>query len=89
MPPLKKGGDSFSTLCEYGTMQITDEQVAAFELKTDKLRMDSTIIASNIRETTRVQLSLDIGESAFETVQPVLDLPRGDIACKITPSCAC
>jgi len=40
--------------------QITDEQVVAFELKTDKLRMDSTMIASNIRETTRVQLLVEV-----------------------------
>ncbi len=40
--------------------QIADEQVAAFELKTDKLRMDSTMIASNIRETTRVQLLVEV-----------------------------
>jgi hypothetical protein len=40
--------------------QITDEQIAAFELKTDKLRMDSTMIASNIRETTRVQLLVEV-----------------------------
>ena len=33
--------------------QITDEQLAAFQLKTDKLRMDSTMIASNMREMTR------------------------------------
>jgi hypothetical protein len=40
--------------------QITDEQLAAFELKTDKLRMDSTMIASNIRETTRLQLLVEV-----------------------------
>ena len=40
--------------------QITDEQVVAFKLKTDKLRMDSTMIASNIRETTRVQLLVEV-----------------------------
>ena len=40
--------------------QITDEQVVAFELKTDKLRMDSTMIASNVRETTRVQLLVEV-----------------------------
>ena len=40
--------------------QITDKQVVAFELKTDKLRMDSTMIASNIRETTRVQLLVEV-----------------------------
>ena len=40
--------------------QITDEQIAAFELKTDKLRMDSTMIASNIREMTRLQLLVEV-----------------------------
>ena len=40
--------------------QITDEQIAAFKLKTDKLRMDSTMIASNIREMTRLQLLVEV-----------------------------
>lgn len=40
--------------------QITDEQIAAFELKTNKLRMDSTMIASNIREMTRLQLLVEV-----------------------------
>ena len=40
--------------------QVTDEQVAAFNLKTDKLRMDSTLIASNIRQTTRLQLLVEV-----------------------------
>jgi hypothetical protein len=40
--------------------QITDEQLAAFELKTAKLRMDSTLIASNIREMTRLQLLVEV-----------------------------
>ncbi|MCJ7737435.1 MAG: transposase [Anaerolineae bacterium] len=40
--------------------QISDEQLATFKLKTDKLRMDSTMIASNIRETTRVQLLVEV-----------------------------
>jgi hypothetical protein len=40
--------------------QITDEQLAAFELKTDKLRMDSTLIASNIREMSRLQLLVEV-----------------------------
>jgi hypothetical protein len=47
-------------LFEKAFEQITDEQVAAFELKTDKLRMDSTMIASNIRETTRLQLLVEV-----------------------------
>jgi hypothetical protein len=40
--------------------QITDEQLAAFQLKTDKLRMDSTLIASNIREMSRLQLLVEV-----------------------------
>jgi hypothetical protein len=40
--------------------QVSDEQVAAFGLKTDRLRVDSTLIASNIRETTRLQLLVEV-----------------------------
>jgi hypothetical protein len=40
--------------------QITDEQLAAFQLKTDKLRMDSTMIASDIREMSRLQLLVEV-----------------------------
>ena len=35
---------------------VTDGQIAAFGLKTDKLRMDSSQIASNICEMSRLQL---------------------------------
>jgi hypothetical protein len=40
--------------------QITDEQLATFEIKTSKLRMDSTMIASNVREMTRLQLLVEV-----------------------------
>jgi hypothetical protein len=40
--------------------QITDQQLAAFKLRTDKLRMDSTLIASNIREMSRLQLLVEV-----------------------------
>jgi hypothetical protein len=36
--------------------QVTDEQVAAFKLKTGMQRMDSTQVSSNIREWGRLQL---------------------------------
>ena len=36
--------------------QVTDEQIKALELKTDKLRMDSTLVSSNIRQMSRLQL---------------------------------
>ena len=40
--------------------QVTDEQVADFNLKTDKLRGDSSLIASNIRQTTRLQSWVEV-----------------------------
>jgi len=45
--------------------QTTDEQIAAFELKTDKLRMDSTMIASNIRRMTRLQLLVEVTQRVY------------------------
>jgi hypothetical protein len=36
--------------------QVTDEQVAAFQLKTNLQRMDTTLVTSNIREWSRLQL---------------------------------
>jgi hypothetical protein len=40
--------------------QITDEQVAAFSVQTNKLRMDSTQVASNIRQFSRLQLLVEV-----------------------------
>jgi len=40
--------------------QIADEQVKVYELKTHRLRMDSTQIASNIREVTRLRLLVEV-----------------------------
>ncbi len=40
--------------------QVTDEQLKAFKLKTGKQRMDSTQIASNIREIGRLQLLVEV-----------------------------
>lgn len=40
--------------------QITDEQIEALELKTGKLRMDSTQIGSNIRQMSRLQLLVEV-----------------------------
>ena len=45
--------------------QITDEQITAFQLKTDKLRMDSTLIASNIREMSRLQLLVEVLQRVY------------------------
>ena len=40
--------------------QVTDQQIAAFHLKTGKQRMDSTQLASNIRQMGRVQLLAEV-----------------------------
>jgi len=47
-------------LIEKAFEQVSDEQIEAFQLKTGKLRVDSTQIASNIRETSRLQLLVEI-----------------------------
>jgi len=47
-------------LLEQAFEKITDEQIDAFDLKTGKLRMDSTQIASNIRQLGRVQLLVEV-----------------------------
>lgn len=40
--------------------QVTDEQLASLKLKTDKLRMDSTLVSSNIRQMSRLQLLVEV-----------------------------
>ena len=45
--------------------QVTDEQVVAFSLKTNKLRMDSTQIASNIRQYSRLQLLVEVLQRVY------------------------
>ena len=47
-------------LLEQAFEQITDEQLAKFRLKTGKQRMDSTQIASNIRQHGRLQLLVEV-----------------------------
>jgi hypothetical protein len=54
---LEKTGEN---LIEKAFEQVTDEQVQAYQLKTGKLRMDSTQIASNICETTRLRLLVEV-----------------------------
>jgi len=47
-------------LIEKAFEQVTDAQVKAYQLKTGKLRMDSTQIASNICDTTRLRLLIEV-----------------------------
>jgi hypothetical protein len=47
-------------LLEQAFAQVTDEQIEALALRTDKLRMDSTQIASHIRRFGRLQLLVEV-----------------------------
>jgi len=49
-----------SNLLDEAFEQVTDEQIAAFEINTDKQRMDSTFVASNIRQMGRLQLLVEV-----------------------------
>jgi len=40
--------------------QVTDEQIAAFHLKTGQQRMDSVLLGSNIRQRGRLQLLVEV-----------------------------
>ncbi len=40
--------------------QVTDEQLSALNLKTGHQRMDSTLVASNIRQMSRLQLLVEV-----------------------------
>lgn len=50
--------------------QVTDEQLAAFQLKTGQLRMDSTQIASNIRQLCRLQLLVEVLQRVQRMLTP-------------------
>jgi len=52
--------ESGKNLLEQAFEQVTDEQITAYHLKTGKQRMDSTQIASNIREMSRLQLLVEV-----------------------------
>jgi hypothetical protein len=47
-------------LIEQVFVQVTDEQLAALELKTGHQRMDSVLVASNIRQMSRLQLLVEV-----------------------------
>jgi hypothetical protein len=82
-------------LIEKAFEQITDEQIKAYQLKTGKLRMDSTQIASNICETTRLRLLVEVlqrthrmlaetdQERYAETLAPYLKGKAGQYAYRV------
>ena len=52
--------DAGENLLDGAFSQVTDEQLEAFALQTNKLRMDSTQIASDIRQYSRLQLLVEV-----------------------------
>lgn len=52
--------ESGENLLDKAFEQVTDAQIAAYQVKTGKQRMDSFQIASNIREMGRVQLLVEV-----------------------------
>src|SRR4030065_2362770 len=55
--------------------QVTDEQIAAFQLKTGKQRMDSVLLGSNIRQRGRLQLLVEVMQRV-ERMLSEADQPR-------------
>jgi len=47
-------------LLDQAFAQVTDEQIEAYQIKTGKQRMDSTQVASNIRQMGRIQLLVTV-----------------------------
>jgi hypothetical protein len=58
-------GETGENLIEQAFEQVTDAQLAGFQLKTGSLRMDSTQIASNIRQSCRLQLLVEIMQRTY------------------------
>ena len=57
--------ESGINLLEQAFEQVTDKQIAAYQLKTGKQRMDSTQIASNIRTMSRLQLLVEVLQRVY------------------------
>jgi len=49
--------------------QVTDAQIEAFRVKTGKQRMDSTLVASNIRQMGRVQLLVEVLQRVYRMLE--------------------
>jgi len=52
--------ESGLNMIEQAFEQVTNQQISAYHLKTGRQRMDSTMIASNIREMSRLQLLVEV-----------------------------
>jgi len=59
-------GETGIDLVEKAFEQVTDEQLAAFHLKTGRLRMDSTMVSSNVRQMSRLHFLVDVIQRVHE-----------------------
>ena len=94
---LQHREETGENLIEKAFEQVTDEQVQAYQLKTGKLRMDSTQIASNIAESTRLRLLVEVLQRAHrmldegdqeryaEAFEPYLKGQAGQYAYRVKP----
>jgi len=57
-------------LLDRALVQITDVQIHSFQLSTRQLRMDSTQIASNIQQLTRLQLLVEVLQRVYRMLAP-------------------
>ncbi len=60
---MQQTGENLFEIC---FEQITDKQLAAFKLKSGIQRVDSKQIASNIRQTTRLQLLIEVVQRTWQ-----------------------
>lgn len=58
-------------LMDQAFAQVTDQQLAGFQLATQQLRMDTTQIASNIREASRLQLLVEVLQRVHRMLDPL------------------
>ncbi len=94
---VKHLNETGENLIEKAFEQVTDEQVKAYQLKTGKLRMDSTQIASNICEMTRLRLLVEVLQRTYrmldeadqahnaEAFEPYLKGKAGQYAYRVKP----
>jgi hypothetical protein len=94
---VKHLNETGENLIEQAFEQITDEQIQAFQLKTGQLRMDSTQIASNICESTRLRLLVEVLQRTYrmldeadqehyaEAFEPYLKGKAGQYAYRVKP----
>ncbi len=63
---MQQTGENLFEVC---FEQITDQQLAAFKLKSGIQRVDSKQIASNIRQTTRLQLLIEVVQRTYRMLK--------------------